>query len=194
MHSQNDEEAFVLAAVRLREPGRVLDIGAWDGLTFSNTAALLASGWGGVLVEPAPGPFAKLLDRYGAREDIVLVNAAVTPERRIAEFWEASGDAVSTLEMEHRRKWSDKVPFRRMFLQTLPLSELLGRWPGPYEVVSIDAEGTSWAIWAAMPFEELGTRAVVVEHDGRVVEVTTRGKNLGFRVADVNAENVVLVR
>jgi hypothetical protein len=59
-YSQYDEEAYIVAALT-GEPSRFLDVGAWHPTIFSNTRALVERGWGGVLIEPSPGPFINLL-------------------------------------------------------------------------------------------------------------------------------------
>jgi len=51
MHSQNDEERHILDAFRGRPEGNFLDIGAYDGITLSNTYCLALKGWSGVCAE-----------------------------------------------------------------------------------------------------------------------------------------------
>lgn len=51
MYSQNDEEAIIMRYFANRT-GRLLDIGAADGMTNSNSLALIERGWRAVLVEP----------------------------------------------------------------------------------------------------------------------------------------------
>lgn len=69
--SQNGEQAIILkyfgvAQIEARggyvatQPGTVLDIGANDGVTLSNSRALVELGWNAVLVEPAEIAFRKL--------------------------------------------------------------------------------------------------------------------------------------
>ncbi len=60
MYSQNDEERVILELVGDGK-GRFLDIGAFDGVMFSNTRALVERGWCGICVEPNPFTFLKLL-------------------------------------------------------------------------------------------------------------------------------------
>lgn len=44
--------------------GTLLDLGANDGITLSNSRGLIEAGWTGALVEPAKAAFRKLLDNY----------------------------------------------------------------------------------------------------------------------------------
>jgi FkbM family methyltransferase len=194
-HSQNNEEALVLDAVADIPLGRFLDIGAHDGEMFSNTRQLATQGWGGVMVEPSPKPFTKLLALYADREDVIVVNAALTPGRaKLVSFWDSDGDGVSTTERDHMQLWSGQVKFNRFYLQTLPISDLLAQFPGPFHVVNIDTEKTSVDVFKAIPFDQLETRVVIVEHDQRMVEVATRGREFGFHIHDINGDNIILSR
>ena len=60
MFSQRDEEQVILDHFGDRV-GTFLDVGAYDGITFSNTHALALKGWSGVCVEASPSCFVKLM-------------------------------------------------------------------------------------------------------------------------------------
>jgi len=59
MYSQNNEEQIILNYLG-DSTGHFLDIGAFDGITFSNTYELVKRGWTGVMVEASPRTFIKL--------------------------------------------------------------------------------------------------------------------------------------
>lgn len=63
MHSQNLEEKIILEYFG-DFVGTFCDIGANDGITFSNTYALSKLGWCGNLIECSPRAFAKLKQLY----------------------------------------------------------------------------------------------------------------------------------
>src|SRR6186713_1166854 len=64
MYSQNNEEQIILDYFREGKRGKVLDIGANDGITFSNSAKLIELGWSAVLVEPSPIAYQRLLQQH----------------------------------------------------------------------------------------------------------------------------------
>ena len=78
---KQSEEECILEHFKDKYMGEFLDIGAHDGVTASVTHALALKGWGGVCVEPSPGPFVELMKLYRNRRDIRLVNAAVQGKR-----------------------------------------------------------------------------------------------------------------
>ena len=65
MYSQNDEEKIILDLLKDQPVGRLLDIGAFDGKTFSNSLALFEKGWSGVVVEPNPESLVALIKLHG---------------------------------------------------------------------------------------------------------------------------------
>lgn len=62
-----------------------VQVGANDGVHADHIHPLVMSGkWHGVLIEPAPNPFARLLENYRGREGLAFVQAAVsTTEGRL---------------------------------------------------------------------------------------------------------------
>lgn len=204
---QNGEDRIVhelLGEARIAAGGRVLDIGAHDGWSLSNTARLLERGWGGTLVEASPGPLAKLIDRWGERADITIVGACVTPSdsRGMTRWSDCSGDPsaplgdfYSTDQPQNVAKWGGVVRFRRVTLPTVTLTDVLDAgalWRA--DVVSVDTEGNSTDIFCALPLGALGVRVAVCEHDDRIPEIAAHCEKHGMRVAHVNAENVIAVR
>jgi len=87
IYSQNNEQQIIMKYFGDRK-GRLLDIGANDGVTLSNSRALMLSGWEGVLVEPSPQAFARLSNVYGSTS-AVLQQVAVGLETRVIDFWES---------------------------------------------------------------------------------------------------------
>ena len=91
VYSQNGEDG-VLGELLLRlgiASGTFVEVGAWDGIMFSNTRHLLEQGWGGVYIESDPERFAALeRNCAGFTDRVVLVHATVTP------FGESSLDRI----------------------------------------------------------------------------------------------------
>lgn len=130
--------------------GRFLDIGAHDGVTFSNTRGLADLGWSGVLVEPSPASFVHLLKSYQGNPRVELVNAGITPVAGLMKFWAntqdgLSADALSSF-VPSRVVESKKYPFQQIWVSSITWEMLLGKHQGPFEFVNIDVEGMNPAI------------------------------------------------
>ena len=192
-YSQRDEEPAILKAFGDKADGRFLDVGAFDGKTFSNTLALVERGWSGVCVEPSPTVFPALLELHGGNERVSLVQAVVASQWGWVEFWDSGGDAISTTVEAHRDLWRDKGAknYRTVTMPAITPANLLARFPGPFDLVNIDTEGTSTDLFRLFWGIGLRPRVWCVEHDGNDKAIQTMAG--GYRLAYRSGENVVLV-
>jgi FkbM family methyltransferase len=190
-YSQYDEDRYILEAFKGREPGRFLDIGAFDAKVFSNTRALFELGWSGLMVEPAPGPFANLLREYGNEERIRLLNCCVSVSPGI-ETLRATEDMVSTTSPAHYAKWKDQAKYIGTFLSpALALEDLFVRF-GSFEFVNFDTEGTSAALFIEMLALGIYPKCVCVEHDECLESLKQTASE--YTCVYENATNGVFVR
>ena len=117
MHSQYGEEKIILDYFKDFQ-GRFLDVGAYDGKTFSNTYALAERGWEGVLVEASPQCFVQMT-KCVSFKGVSLVCAAMDVRQGCAKFYD-SGGAVATLKKEHMEKWkANQGDFREIYVATV---------------------------------------------------------------------------
>lgn len=191
-YSQNNEEAAILAACTITD-GRFLDLGAWNAKDKSNTRALYERGWSGVLFEPSPEPFAGLKAEYDGDPRIRLINAAVGLESGTMQM-HITADACSTSDPETYEKWRPYVNYTdTLDVRCIAIDEVLMEY-GPFDMVSIDTEGSSVELLHRLL--ELGwrPRCIVVEHDGRTTEALAHATECGYLCTMVNGENVVLVK
>lgn len=197
MYSQNAEEQHILEALG-EVPGTFLDVGAYDGVTFSNTRALFERGWKGVLVEPDPHAYAKLCANYAGREGAILLNAALVPDD-VADpepltFWTSNGDMVSTSNPAHRALWAAAgVPFSEVRVAAIGVLELppVRR----FDFVNLDVEGRNWELLQALPLAEWRTRVICVEYENKPDEMLSLCAAAGLgRLVYRSAENLVIAR
>lgn len=175
------------------EKGRFLDVGAWDGVDKSNVRFLAEDGWGGVLVEPAVRPFLKMARNYAGFEDVQLVHAAIMQSAGISRWWDTE-DALSTFSARHMRQWAEGagVPFQEMWIAHVTFPDLFRALPGPYDFVSIDAEGHSVSLLQSFDPVLVSARLVCVEHDDRHPDIDEWAKTYGYRRVSATTENVFL--
>lgn len=192
VYSQNSEQAAILAACTAAV-GRFCDIGAWNARDKSNTRALYELGWSGVLIEPSPEPFAGLKAEYEGDERIKLMNVAVGLETGTMEM-HITADACSTSDAATFEKWKPYVNYTDTIqVPCIALDELMLAY-GPFDLISIDTEGTSVELLHRLL--ELGwrPRCIVVEHDGRTTEALSHATECGYVCTMANGENLVLVK
>jgi FkbM family methyltransferase len=198
-YSQNNEETVILALLEKAGygQGRFLDIGAYDGKTFSNTLRLAELGWSGVCVEPSPTAFTGLLKVHQANPEIILVQAAVSTDGGWLDFYDSGGDAVSSSDLAHVAKWNKNagVKFTRFALKSVSIEELFTKFGTSYDFINLDVESLNWALFQAFPWEWLErTQVICVEHDGHADAMVAIASGHGFRKVEQNAENLILTR
>lgn len=194
MYSQRDEEQVITAQFAGRT-GRFLDIGAYDGITFSTTRRLFELGWSGVLVEPSPQAFVRLMALYGGDCRAMLVNAAVDPQPGLKGF-HASADGVSTLLDAHREKWVENwgAAFVPIVVNTVSPAALLALVDGRVDFVNLDVEGENWDMLVSLDWEALDPEMACVETDGRFDDMAAFFKERGYWERHRTAENLMVVK
>lgn len=174
MYAQNHEDDIILAYFS-GDKGTVLDIGANDGSTFSNSRVLIDKGWQACLVEPSQKAFAKLCQLHNGRERVHCFNTAIGLRDGQCTFFESgahNGDNValiSTLKESELKRWKgsrfddfDKTTCPVITFDTFLLQSPLHQ----FDLISIDAEGMDVAILQQMNLEELACRCLCIEWNG----------------------------
>ena len=192
MYSQRDEEKYILEACKDSTNRRLLDVGAWDPKTFSNSRALIESGWGGVLVEFSPVPLRHLVEEYRQRADVEILAAAVAVEAGLLPM-HITDDAVSAPSgSEQMKRWAkDGNYIGRMLVPAVTLLDILSGFE-PFDFVNIDTEGTSVDLLKVLLATEMFPRCICFEHDGRYIEAMQAARARQYHSVYESEENVVL--
>jgi FkbM family methyltransferase len=195
MYSQNDEEKHIIEIFGEAPSGKFLDIGAYDGKTFSNVRRLWELGWTGVLVEPNPKSFHHLMKNFPPDEgaEVELVNAAIAMDDGLIEF-HSSNDAVSTMSESHRELWSKAVKFRKIHVCAITVESLLEKFPGPYRFVNLDVEGMNFEILTQLPLEDLQCECICVEFENHSSDILLFMAEEGWKMVAKNSENFIFTR
>lgn len=199
MYSQNDEESIILDFFKDYEPGTLLDLGANDGKTLSNSLALIELGWKGTLVEASPSVYPRLVELHESRDYIDLINMAVGKENGFGKFFESGellgkGDIslVSSLKAEEKIRWSGlNTNFKEIDVEVVDFKTLLSISKyKKFDFVTIDIEGMEVDVVPQINFKELGTRIAIIEWNGKDANVyDSHMSKFGFQLIHVNGEN-----
>jgi FkbM family methyltransferase len=194
-YSQHDEERWICGNVS-EAPGVLLDIGAFDGRTFSNSLALIEKGWGGVLVEPSLKSFAALLALHGNNPKIKLVHSIVSGLGEIHKFWD-SPDAVSTTQYDHHEVWKDVAQYSPPYYSPGITPEQLVETFSELrqtQFLNIDTEGTSVTLLYYLVPTLCKPKVICVEFDEFLDVVHDFASIHRYAVVYKSDENLVLVR
>lgn len=136
-YSQWGEQKIVLDFFKGKAEGTFLDLGAFDGVTGSNTRALAELGWTGVMVEASPFAFAELVEEMRPFQEVRLVNAAVLPVGGLTA-WQETHSQVSTAEVDDHVAPLVK---HRFHVAVATPQAILAAFGGHFDFVSVDVEG-----------------------------------------------------
>lgn len=176
MHTQHGEHEIIIPFFEGIDVSGLnfLDIGANDGISFSNTWDLYLLGWGGCCIEPSVKAFSILNDNYKNSEKVHLFNYGISDSEGIFTFYE-SGNWVdrddtppailSSLYPSHKNNfygmnWEETkskfVTFNH-FINESPIKK--------FDFISIDVEGHDFIVLKQINLSEVGCKMICLEYN-----------------------------
>lgn len=199
-YSQSGEQQVILDYFK-GYVGTFVDLGANDGITFSNTRALAERGWKGVLIDADPDAFAKLEKLYLEYKGLYTYNYAISDYNGKKILQKSSsllknGDTglVSTFNASEMERFKKVVSYTPVEVQCYTWRTALNRWAiQEFDVISMDIEGSELQVLPDIDLSK--TKLLVIEHNGRHDLKTEYEKYLeGFKLVYTSAENLIYVR
>lgn len=149
--------------------GVFVEVGAFDGDSYSNTSGLADIGWRGVYVEPV-SEFAERCRHRHAKNNVIVVNAAVDPSITPKTIDLYVGDALTTLLNDHvdlykTIPWAKDVEFKKSSCQTTRLDQLLisQNIKPNFDLLIIDVEGMEEKIFESFYLPEWHPKMLIIE-------------------------------
>lgn len=164
-YSQNKEQQHIVNYFGSK-PFHLLDIGANDGQTFSNSRYLLKElNWSGLLVEPSPTAFKKLKALYNDNDLVECLNVAIANEKGRIDFYDmgehvGKGDTslLSTAVKDELVRWHG-VEFKKTKVKAVTYADIIDT----YDFITIDCEGLDLDVLKQIDLKH--TSLVCVEHN-----------------------------
>jgi FkbM family methyltransferase len=209
-YSQNGEQAIILryfADHPIVPENRVpffLDIGAADGVTFSNTRILAERlFWPGLLIEADPDQAGLASVNYLGVPGIEIWNKAFVKRGSPAEItFYATGEFTGTTLPAHRDKWQGhltgkgaKIEYRQIAVPTCTITDFLKSSFLPPDFINLDVEGTSADLLPELEPLLKWCKLICVEHDEQAERIRGYLWEFGLRtVLFHNGENLIIGR
>lgn len=202
--SQNNEEQIVLEYFK-GTTGALLDIGANDGYTFSNSLTMIKNGWSACLVEPSEKVFPKLVSLHLDNPRVQCLNVAIGDDLGEVEFHESGGKLIpgsnsllSTCKKSELSRWGTSEDFKVTTCEMVSFKTMMLESDfKTFRFVSIDAEGYDLFILKQIDLDEIGCECICVEHNS-IPEVLMQMQNyivqFGMRQIGYNAENIIYAK
>lgn len=109
--------------------GFFIEVGAFDGESYSNTSGLADIGWNGIYIEPVE-KFAKLCQDRHKNNNVKIINSAIVSSFSTHEVEINVGDALSTLLSSHvdlynKLPWANNIKFEKAKVHAQRLDKIL---------------------------------------------------------------------
>jgi len=171
--AQHAEDVFLADYFEGFGPGIFVEIGAYDGIQFSNTYALEQMGWTGLLVKAHPENVERC--RKNRPRSIVEHVAIGGPEASGTVSFHMvmgrGGDLLSALSPDEdhlRRCQREGKGVQPVAVTCMSLGRLLQLHPLPrIDFLSVDIEGGEIAALQGLDFARLRPRLILLEANGR---------------------------
>lgn len=153
-----------------RTDGCFVEVGGFDGVSWSNSWGLAAKGWRGLIVEPVPDLAATCERNHEAHQGVqVFQQAIAAPGERSIELH--LGGALTTAnpnqrEEYSRQDWSRPVLTNdRVVVPACSLDEFLDREgvPTGFDVLIVDVEGFESAVFDGFDISRWRPSMMIVE-------------------------------
>ena len=185
--------------------GTLLDLGANDGKTFSNSRALLEVGWFGVLVEPSEKTFKQLQKNCG-HFPVQLHKVGIADYCGTADFFESGPlvtkddhSLISSIKENETERWKKKskpsdpiVEFTKTTIPVIDFKELLKNSRcDTFDFITIDVEGMEVEILKQMDLKALGCKMICLEYNGKPEIAEIYDQLVPFPVIYKNRTNII---
>lgn len=173
-YSQYKQDNFVDKFFKKKNGGFFIDIGAHDGVTFSNTYFLEKErGWDGICIEPIPDVFDKLKQNRRS----ININSCITQKsgvvrfRRVYGYNEMLSGILDLMDREHTEQienYSTKTGdfYKDILIESKNLNEILNEFKiKRIDFLSIDTEGAEYEIIKTIDFDKVNITFLSIENN-----------------------------
>jgi FkbM family methyltransferase len=187
-----DEHVF-----RGRTGGFFVDIGAHDGISFSNSLMFEQERcWRGICIEPIPDRFRQCQ----ANRKSICIQGCVAREPGIRRFTIAGGaDMLSSLseaisEERYARMRSEKVSLSEIEVRCYAFNDVMAMHNVEHiDFCSIDTEGTELEILETIDLSKYRPTCFTIEDNGLVLAIWRRMKKHGYVLVERLGGDLVFV-
>jgi len=165
--SQLRQDIHALLHHNFKRNGYFVEIGATDGITFSNTYMLeKLHGWEGIVVEPSPQYTDKV---FSNRNCHVETKCVYKTSGNVVKFIEHKNTSLSGIEVYNNlnRLELDNNNSEVFQIPTISLNDLLSSYDAPkvIDYLSIDTEGSELSILENFNFDDYEVGFFTIEHN-----------------------------
>lgn len=197
-YSQDGQDKFILENIFTHQAkGLFVDIGANDGISFSNTYAFEQKGWTGYCVEPLDEVYESLVKN---RPGSYCVNAIISDISGESEFLSIEGycqmlsGELKKYDPQHLKRIDEEIAQyggskKLVTITSYMFDDLIKEKEIDY--LSIDVEGGELDIIKSIDFEKYFIKVISIENNYGDMEMVNLIQSFGFQfVANLGRDNI----
>ena len=167
-HSQHGEDLAIHALLEGDYAPYMVDVGANDGFSWSNSYAFIKQGFAALLIEPMQqyAEYCRVLHQGNPKVSVEQV--AILPTLGKTRFFINNDKARDLLAMASsvRREIIDSSDVTEVEVQTCPLTFLLEKYrvPENYAILNVDAEGVDLEVLQSSGLSQYRPAIICVEY------------------------------
>ncbi len=167
-NSELGQELEVLKYYNNKKNGYFVEIGAADGVNFSNTSLLEKEyGWTGICVEPIPHIYNNCLKN---RPKSICINKAIYSKSNEQVIFSIANNNTFLSGISNHidcHKYTVYANNTDIFVTTITLTDLLDQYKAPefIEYLSIDTEGSELEVLKGIDFNKYKFGLIDIEHN-----------------------------
>ena len=152
-----------------RTEGFFVEVGAYDGESFSNTSCLSDAGWGGLYVEPIEEFAEKCRRRHAGNPRVHVINTAASDEAGRAEIFVGDtltsliGEQVADYEKIDWAKGLHRGESREITTDRLDTILSDGSVPVSFDVLVVDVEGAEEKVMLGFDVARWRPKVILIE-------------------------------
>lgn len=163
----NDLNSIYMKYFGYPSKGFFVEVGAFDGESFSNTSCLADHGWRGIYVEPIESHYNACMNRH-KNNDVYVINCSIGTQEGEIDIY--VGGPLTTSDPEQVKRyseidWAQHIPFRQGKCEQMKLDSLLEHFevePG-FDILGVDVEGRESDVFESFSIEKWKPKMMLVE-------------------------------
>ena len=166
--TQHDEDAVLKRLLKGYPRPYLVDVGAHDGRSWSNSRGFMLRGWHGILVEPLPKVFTQLAYIYRNNPKATCLNLACTDRSGQQPLYVGTDGDIgmgSTLCEDDNEWFAGMRGDKAILVRTETLTGVLNQadWPQDFALLLVDAEGMDYEVLCGLDFSRYQPSVIVTE-------------------------------
>lgn len=175
-YSQHGEDKVVYQYLNQIGKGNVLDLGANDGMTISNSLSLIEDGWGATLIEASPFAFKRMEELHKGNDKVQCLNFCLATENKKYKFYHNIThygtndiDLLSTICENKYDSAKGIWGFSTFEVDGFKFSSIEDRFLYKnYEIISIDIEGMDYEVLSEIDLTKYNCQILIIEYNNDV--------------------------